>query len=73
MGLNCWFTAEMLYEGQNVDNYCFRKELIYFICQNILGTVKEKERRNKQGEGRGNLARQDQLFYAHTTLRLIEF
>jgi hypothetical protein len=30
-------------------------ELIYFICQNILGRWRGKERRNKKGGGKSNL------------------
>jgi hypothetical protein len=30
-------------------------ELIYFICQNILGRWRGKERQNKKEEGKGNL------------------
>jgi hypothetical protein len=30
-------------------------ELIYFICQNILGRWRGKERWNKKGGGKGNL------------------
>jgi hypothetical protein len=39
----------------NLWKYKDQGELIYFICQNILGRWRGKERRNKKGGGKGNL------------------
>jgi len=35
-----------------MSSFGVQEELIYFICQNILGREKGKERRNKKGEGK---------------------